>query len=243
MASSFEKAREAFEKGKAAQERSKTVRAKMPEMSKKTAAQIATEQLNSKYGAGSIDTAIKHLYKIAVLEGGEDYKGRLPEEIFVNYFLPYFKEPLNDKSKVSEEILKRRDKMLREWIAIAGSLFSEVDIIDVAGKVLFTVPALNNTNVINPIRSEGAPSFETIANMAERLQMLSPAKSVNYQNERLQDKLEDMSKGRHKFTEIEKRWISIFERYPDTKSNSSNSSGNKTSSPNDDLSDDDFLDV
>lgn len=71
----------------------------------------------------------------------DSIKGRLPENIFVDYFLPYFSGnlPINKTSKV-----------LTDWISVAGSAVAEVDIIDREANVLFTVPPIMDTTVINP---------------------------------------------------------------------------------------------
>lgn len=195
------------------------------------------ESVNKKLnvnGQATISEAVKHLYDIAVVQGKEDYRGRVSEEIFVNYFLPYFIEPLSKPEEVTPDKKEQREKILKDWISVAGNSFNEVAVVDQQNNVLFVVPALNNSRVINPVRKDGAVSFETIAHMAERLQMLSPAQSLNYQNDRLHAKLVDMADGKHKFKESEEQWKNIFKRYEHLIKPANSSSVSTESSVDDD---------
>lgn len=181
------------------------------EQLKKAEADVA-KQLG---GATTILAALNFLHDIAVVKGQEDYRGRISEQIFVAYFLPYFRQVIHSPEEITTEVKEYREKVLTDWISVAGSAFNEVVVLDNAGKTLFIVPGLNSTRVINPVRKDGAPSFETIANMAERLQLVSPTKSQEYQNQRLHDKIKDMADGKHRFRENEQIWLDIFARYPD----------------------------
>lgn len=180
----------------------------------KKAYKAASEEVKKKFGGNIVEDTIHELYELAVVNGQDDYRGRLPEDIFVGYFLPYFRERADDESKFTPERLEERKKILSDWIRVAGTAFTEVVIFDQRGNDLFIVPALISTKVVNPVRKDGAISFETIANMAEKLQLLSPTKSVDYQNEHLHNKLKDMVDGKHKFKDTEQRWMDIFARYP-----------------------------
>ena len=175
-----------------------------------------------------MDVTLKHLHEIAVTKGQDDYRGTIPEHIFVSYFLPYFRQGLDTETEVSDELREYRQKVLTDWISVAGTLMNEVNVIDNRRQVLFTVPALANTAVINPVRKDGAPAFMDIAVMAERLRMISPAQSANYENDRLHQKVMEMSNGKHRFKDNEHRWIDIFNRYPLTEEEKK-VSGNKNS--------------
>jgi len=54
----------------------------------------------------------------------------LPEDVFVRYFLDYFKNPMEDSH------------LLYKWIELAGGHYNEVDLIDNNGDVVITVPGL-----------------------------------------------------------------------------------------------------
>ena len=206
------------------------------EQLKKAEAEVA-KQLG---GSTTIHAALNFLYDIAVVKGQEDHRGRIPENIFVGYFLPYFRQVIHSPQEITAEMKERREKILTDWISVAGSAFNEVAVIDNAGRTLFVVPGLNSTKVINPVRKDGAPSFETIANMAERLQLVSPVKSQEYQNDRLHDKIKDMADGKHRFRENEKIWLDIFSRYPD-ENEQAKSTQNKSSPNSGALTDDDII--
>lgn len=244
MSSSHERAKLIFEEAQKLKQKglmNKNAKSKPTAQELKDAARAVQEQvnkqLNSKYGASSIDKALRDLHDIAVVHGQDDYRGRLPESIFVNYFLPYFREVIHNTKELTAETIKRRTKILTDWLSVSGGPFHEVNIINNAGEVLFIVPALNNTKVINPVRKDGAPSFETIANMAERLQLISPAKSLDYQNDRLHNKIKDMSDGKHKFRDSENIWLDIFSKYPDNNSTPVAAPANSS----DDFTDDDII--
>ena len=73
-------------------------------------------------------------------------KGSLPENVFASYFLPYFSgiTPIMPESTV-----------IADWISIAGAPTNEVDIVDQTGRVIFTVPPLFDTGVIDTTRDSG----------------------------------------------------------------------------------------
>lgn len=210
---------------------------------RKKQAEEIEKTLTSKYQNYNTNRMLSELHNLAVVEGSKEYVGRLPESIFVQYFLPYFREKIEEKDLTPEK-LAYRNKVLEDWISVAGTTANEVNIINNVGQTLFTVPALTNTKVISPIRKDGAVSFETIANMAERLRVMSPAQSVDYQHSRLHDKLKDMSTGTHKFKEYEKIWLDIFNRYSDVKDpaqSGSQKSTDTTDNKNNNQSDPDEL--
>ena len=76
----------------------------------------------------------------------QSYKPKYPERIFVENFLPVF----SGERSMSMEALN-------DWIGIAGSVTNEVDIVDPANKVLYSVPALLDTNVIDIASRDSRP--------------------------------------------------------------------------------------
>lgn len=65
----------------------------------------------------------------------------LPEDIFVQEFLPLFYGTVEDKEV--------RIQKIQSWIAIAGSPSSEVSVIDDENNILFNVPPAINSSSIN----------------------------------------------------------------------------------------------
>lgn len=58
---------------------------------------------------------------------------KLPETVFVSYFLQYFK---------NGEVFDNQTPLHLKWVENSGSPFNEVDIIDDNGDVIFTTPPL-----------------------------------------------------------------------------------------------------
>jgi hypothetical protein len=77
---------------------------------------------------------INHIHNELCVNNAQSVS-RLPEEIFVNYFLPMFIGAYKDEGK-----------RLVEWISIAGTPSSPVNIIDTQGHVLFKVPGVYNVS-------------------------------------------------------------------------------------------------
>lgn len=71
---------------------------------------------------------------------------KLPESVFVQTFLPYFSGQI--KAGPNEN-------PVAQWIGVAGSPTSEVELIDNQGKVVAIVPAIFNTDFINPNKIQG----------------------------------------------------------------------------------------
>ena len=90
----------------------------------------------------------------------EESINKLPEYIFVDFFLPYFSGKLN---------LKDSEEPITKWISIAGSPTKEVDIIDNStGEILFRVPSLINTSKLNVTKNDKKISASEILAMAAR---------------------------------------------------------------------------
>ena len=156
---------------------------------------------------------LKDIYQVAVVEGNKDYNGNIPEYIFVGYFLPYFRERIENPEELTEEKRAYRKQVLEDWIKVAGTFFNEVNVLNNTGNVLFVVPALVNSEIFNPVRKEDSKPFGEIAAMGELYNQLSPAKSQEMTNASLDKRLKEMADGKHKFLPNEVRWKEIFKRY------------------------------
>lgn len=158
-----------------------------------------------------------------ITQSKQEIKGRLPEAIFVDYFLPFF---------ASDKPLPNNDTYITNWLKVAGSEYLEVDILDNGGKVLFTVPAMASTNVFNPYRAEGAMSFSDIVAMAKQFEVQSPVASENYIDSALTDKFKQMYQKKHLLSDKETVWLGIFARYSGKLHNYANTASptNKASS-------------
>ena len=133
----------------------------------------------------------------------ESEKSRLPEHIFVSYFLPFF---------IGQRQVDEKNNYPAQWISIAGSPTSEVDVIDSSGTVLYTVPAFFNTKKNNPVGERGNLNFNALISAAELLKSRSPIESNNTVNQLYQAK---MSKyiNTNIDSEDAKKWKFIFDKY------------------------------
>ncbi len=148
---------------------------------------------------------------------------KLPEDIFVNKFLPYFcgEKTLNETD----------DPIMALWIGIAGTPTLPVTIINAAGEPLYNVPALFSTNIINTL-DPNSKSFKDIVNnyliRRENMPMMA--------NGFLAGALEEKSKSlinTKEDPETIAQWEMIFNRY--------GKGGAKiTTKPADELDADDF---
>jgi hypothetical protein len=123
----------------------------------------------------------------------------IPESLFLNYFLPCFLNRV------------KNDKWVTEWISIAGTPMSEVNVVDnVTKEVLFTVPSLLNTSSL--VYGPGKGDMSNIFSHYEQLSENIPSAGLNFLIEALNAKnTEALSKLNMDY--VTKKWMDIFERY------------------------------
>lgn len=129
-------------------------------------------------------------------------RARLPEKIFVEYFLPFFAGAVQASTEFP---------FIAQWISVAGSAVSEVDIIDYEGNVLFSVPAVMNTSFIRPERGERP--YNNIRKEYEMRQANPAAMPNRFLTSTMDARLmESIDAEAFKHLETD-RWRAIFERY------------------------------
>ena len=152
----------------------------------------------------------------------------LPERIFVEYFLPYF----SGEKEIDEE-----NKVIGEWIGIAGYPGSEVNIVadDDHKKVLYTVPAIIETGHIDPVR-KGRSMSAVVYNTQLRSDF--PGQADSFAIKATEEIFHEQVKPRLNMANNQ-RWMQIFERYNSRQSNP-NKEGHTSSpsSPNVKMTDD-----
>lgn len=131
-------------------------------------------------------------------------KGKLPEEIFVKHFLPYFSGKTTENS----------ERLMGEWIGIAGNATAEVDVFNSKGEVIFTVPSMMNSNALDiSNRKVGDTVGEMISNYKLR-EAHVPGSGRNYLDHVSAEKVEKMvDRNAIPTTESEQRWANILHRY------------------------------
>ena len=151
---------------------------------------------------------------------------RLPETIFQGYFLPYFsgREPITKDSKI-----------MAEWISIAGTPMNEVDIIDEDDAVLFTVPSLFDTNILNVVNNAGHRTFAGIFSEYQLHNNNLPQLGDSFLGKALSGKLDQIQTDSDLQDKNLTAWKTIFHRY-----NITDPSDQKTT-PSTGVADDDLI--
>lgn len=128
---------------------------------------------------------------------------QVPEDLFKEYFLPYFTE----NKSISDQ-----PDIIAKWIGIAGTPMSEVDVVDMAGDVLFTVPSLFDSAIINATDRKAGNSLADISSEFDLKSNNIPVVAQNFLNNELRQKLSivDTKQANPKARE---QWAAIFDRY------------------------------
>lgn len=128
---------------------------------------------------------------------------RLPENIFRDYFLPFFADELSDEA----------DKRVRleKWLSVAGNSFHEVVIIDeTTHRPLYKVPAIWDRSAM--YNGERRVPLGHIMRSAEQYAMQSPIAGLNFMMDHFEAfKLTD-KESEHRLTFLN-RWNEILTRY------------------------------
>lgn len=130
--------------------------------------------------------------------------GRLPEDIFVAVFLPYF----SGQKPIGPDV-----NVFANWISIAGSPMNEVDIIDPAQRVLFTVPALFDTNIFQIATRNPGNSFTDIMNEYGLRNDTLPVAANRFLYNSLDRKVDEIKQDSPQHMNSMQRWSVIFQRY------------------------------
>ena len=126
---------------------------------------------------------------------------QFPEHLFVEGFLRMF-----------AGYETHPDITIGRWVSIAGTPFSEVDIINQNGEVLFTVPPIYERKVLTPELSSGGSSISAVAATYEKLSAQSPYRAEAFLNNQLNNinKTNNMDEyrgvGAARFAQIFKRY-------------------------------------
>lgn len=132
----------------------------------------------------------------------DDSNGRLPEELFVNYFLPYF----SGAKSISEN-----NDIIKTWISIAGNPTAEVAILDKNMNVLFKVPPLFDTGILKTIDTNSRKLSTIYHNYSIRKNNM-PMTAENFLESAMEEKNKSLISNvvNHKY---QKQWQDIFDRY------------------------------
>lgn len=131
-----------------------------------------------------------------------EQNSQFPEELFVEYFLPLFAGEVPPTVHVNYQT----------WLEkVAGGERVAVDIVDANGAVLFTVPPLFDTSVLEQTKP-GGESMTLIERHYSRLKEFDAAGSQQFLNKKLSG-LHIKEKPTEQVYENIRIWNAIFERY------------------------------
>lgn len=123
----------------------------------------------------------------------------IPENIFVNYFLPCFLGKVNNPNWVME------------WISIAGTPMSEVGVLkEGTNELLYKVPGLLQTNNLFMQRKEG--DLSDIFTKYEQINNNLPVNGLSFLLEALNSKNQELLNN-ISFDATNTVWYDIFKRY------------------------------
>lgn len=135
-----------------------------------------------------------------LVENQDDVFNRLPEHVFVNYFLPFF---------IGHKTDKENPNWLMEWISIAGSPAASIVIFDPKTKEkLFTVPPVLNTN---EVLSRSNLRFAEIVSSAQQHGTNIPIIGARFLFEALKERTQEILSSLS--DPNLQAWINIFQRY------------------------------
>jgi hypothetical protein len=146
----------------------------------------------------------EELFFNGIIKASQEARTRLPEEVFVKHFLPFFS---------GQQSIKENPEVIPSWIGIAGSPTSPVDVINDSGEVLYTVPGFYDTTVIKAnSRFRDSSLGETMVQY-EMDKSVIPQRANNRINKELERKLPGIFQESSIHAENKKSWDTIFKRY------------------------------
>lgn len=151
----------------------------------------------------NLDQGIDQIYDNIVNKNYDLYK--LPEELFKQYYVPFFSGKVTDPSQV--------DDLRRHWFAIANGPWNEVSIIDTAGNELFKVPPFLSQYNIHVRYSGEQESMESyLLTYQAILGNSMPGNALNFLARNLDGMIAKYSNPKI-YQEHQDRWIEILKRY------------------------------
>lgn len=162
-----------------------------------TSASAATPESDAVRTAQEITSVAASLSEI---ENGD--RPRLQEFIFREVFLPFFSGSETPKYVVD----------VGTWLATARSPYQSVDITDVTGEVLFTVPPLYDRGAIDATNQVNQKPVDHVVKSATQLSRLSPNQGSAYLKSELTKRVQAMKVPVNVVGHFD-TWNKIFARY------------------------------
>ena len=167
-----------------------------------------------------------------ILEDPEVNKNNfIPESVLKEEFLPFFKDFMSNK--IDKKDVKNNTLMYK-WLALAESPYKEVDVINMKGEKIFTVPPLYNKDGVdlNPLKQV---PFAEIGKEVENRNSILAEDGENYLIQRLSALPKEAFLNPNEVTEDIRRWEAIFKRYENVEEEKSPSLDNIPQTVKEDL--------
>lgn len=142
--------------------------------------------------------SLDHIYSSLVAEG----KSKIPEPVFIEHFLPFF----------SGKEVENPNTVMQNWVSIAGSPLHEVDVVNEKQEVIFTVPAIMDTGLLNVIKNN---SQETLPSIYNRYNIQKDSLIADAGNKLLNELNNNFKQTINSETYINNsnKWVNIIQRY------------------------------
>ena len=145
-----------------------------------------------------------------ILESPELNKNNfIPESVFKEEFLPFFKDFMSNK--IDKKDVKNNTLMYK-WLALAESPYKEVDVLNMKGEKIFSVPPLYNKDGVKLEPLKTTP-FSEIGMETENRTGILWEDGENYLAQRLSALPKEAFLNPNEVTDDIKRWEDIFKRY------------------------------
>jgi hypothetical protein len=151
-----------------------------------------------------VEKSMNQVHEALVITAKREDLKVLPEEIFKQSFLPYFS---------GQKPITADDTVMADWIGISGSPVAEVNIIDSAGNVLYTVPPILDTSIIETAKRALGHSFADIYAKYTMHSNNMPVIGERVFADEIQKKLPTMMKESSQQQTNQDRWRDILVRY------------------------------
>lgn len=163
----------------------------------------ALTKMDSKLTGVFVDAAraAESVFLNSIINNRTGIQAKIPEDVFIHHFLPFF----------SGEAVDRNECMSR-WLSVAGTPLSSVDVFDHKGDVLFTVPPIYDTSVINVANNTGS-SLLDIASSYNLKKNNIPAIAEKYAVDEMSKKTVSLIQESEQLSNNQKTWNNIFKRY------------------------------
>lgn len=146
-------------------------------------------------------SAANDIYADIEKGGGFSFTQRLPLNLFEEHFLRYFKGEVESQEE--------KDFCFSKWSKVAGHLGTPVDIFNSEDKIVFTIPALHDGNLLDPSKAE---AIEFALRQSQHHAARSPTAAVAYlikNGKKIADniKVDNIEQRKHDL------WVGFWEYY------------------------------